>query len=72
MSERKNSSAAEEPERAALEAGLRYLLDDIAGITRKRSGKGWSYYDARGRLIRDATERERLNALAIPPAWTDV
>ncbi|MGH7129374.1 MAG: DNA topoisomerase IB, partial [Planctomycetaceae bacterium] len=72
MSEKKNASAAEAPEKAARDAGLRYVLDDAAGITRKRSGKGWSYYDSRGRLIRDAAERDRLNGLAIPPAWTDV
>lgn len=64
--------AAEDPERAARDAGLRYVLDDAPGITRKRSGKGWSYYDAKGRLISDRRERERLNGLAIPPAWTEV
>lgn len=72
MSDRTKRSAAEEPEQAAREAGLRYLLDDAAGITRKRSGKGFSYNDPGGGLIRDAAERDRLNALAIPPAWTDV
>lgn len=72
MSDQAKSSAAEEPERAAREAGLRYLLDDDAGITRKRRGKGWSYYDPRGQLIRAAATRDRLNGLAIPPAWTDV
>lgn len=64
--------AAEDPQRAARDAGLRYVLDDIPGITRKRQGKGWSYFDPQGRPIRDRRERERLNALAIPPAWTDV
>ncbi|HUF89918.1 MAG TPA: DNA topoisomerase IB [Gemmatimonadota bacterium] len=64
--------AAEDPERSAREAGLRYVLDDAPGITRRRRGKGWSYYDPRGKLIGERAERERLNALAIPPAWTDV
>ena len=64
--------AAEDPERAARDAGLRYVLDDIPGITRKRRGKGWSYFDPKGRRIENRRERERLNALAIPPAWTDV
>jgi DNA topoisomerase-1 len=58
--------------KAARAAGLRYVLDDRPGITRKRRGRGWSYYDPRGRLVRDAGERDRLNRLAIPPAWTDV
>ena len=64
--------AAEDPERAARDAGLRYVLDDAPGITRKRNGKGWSYYDTKGRLVSDRGERERLNGLAIPPAWTEV
>ena len=65
--------AGEDAERAARDAGLRYVLDeDVGGITRKRRGKGWSYYDPQGRLIADSAERDRLNALAIPPAWTDV
>lgn len=66
------SSTGLDAEKAARAAGLRYALDDRPGVTRKRRGKGWSYYDPRGRLIRDAGERERLNRLAIPPAWTEV
>ena len=66
------SSTGLDAEKAARAAGLRYALDDRPGITRKRRGKGWSYYDPRGRLIQDSGERERLNRLAIPPAWTDV
>jgi DNA topoisomerase-1 len=66
------ATSVEDLQRAAREAGLRYMLDDMPGITRKRRGKGWSYYDPDGRLIRDVAERDRLNALAIPPAWTDV
>ena len=64
--------AAGDPEKAARDAGLRYVLDDAPGITRQRRGKGWSYYDPRGKLIRKPAERVRLKALAIPPAWTDV
>ena len=50
---------------------LIYVDDDLPGITRKRSGKGWSYYDPTGALIRDAAERKRLNAIALPPAYED-
>jgi DNA topoisomerase-1 len=71
MSESTNASGLE-AEKAARAAGLRYVLDDRPGITRKRHGKGWSYYDPRGKLIDDAGERDGLNRLAIPPAWTDV
>lgn len=42
------------------------------GITRRRSGGGWSYRDADGRVIRDRATREWIAAIAIPPAWTDV
>jgi DNA topoisomerase I len=39
-----------------------------------RTGRqgAFRYHDARGRLIRDAATLERIEALAIPPAWKDV
>jgi DNA topoisomerase-1 len=66
------SSRAHEHRSAAAKAGLRYVTDGFAGITRKRSGTGWAYYAPDGARIADAATRRRLNALAIPPAWTDV
>ena len=50
---------------------LIYVDDDMPGITRKRSGRGWAYYDPRGELITDPDERDRLNRVALPPAYTD-
>lgn len=50
---------------------LVYVDDDLPGISRRRAGRGWAYYDASGALIRDAAERARLNAIALPPAYTD-
>lgn len=50
---------------------LIYVDDSLPGITRKRSGKGWSYYDPKGRLIGNPTERQRLNSIAFPPAYRD-
>jgi DNA topoisomerase-1 len=61
-----------EHQTAAVSAGLRYVTDGVSGIRRKRSGKGWTYYAPDGSRITDAAERKRLNALAIPPAWTEV
>lgn len=61
-----------DPEDAARSAGLRYVNDDMKGISRVRAGRGFSYRDAAGRTIRDKGERKRLAALAIPPAWTEV
>jgi DNA topoisomerase-1 len=57
---------------AATSAGLRYVTDGFSGISRRRSGKGWSYFNPDGTLIADAHTRKRINALAIPPAWTNV
>lgn len=51
---------------------LRHSSDSEPGYTRRRRGTGWSYLDHRGRVVRDRRLRERFEALAIPPAWTDV
>lgn len=50
---------------------LIYVDDDLPGISRKRVGKGWAYYDPHGRLISDGDEKRRLNAIALPPAYVD-
>ncbi len=50
---------------------LIYVDDELPGITRKGAGKGWAYYDPEGKLIRDRAEKKRLNAVALPPAYTD-
>ena len=42
------------------------------GITRRRRGKGFSYTYPDGRRVGDAATLERIRALAVPPAWTDV
>lgn len=60
------------PEAAAREAGLRYVSDAGPGFRRQRSGSGFSYRDADGKLLRDAATLQRLRSLAIPPAWTQV
>src|SRR6185503_18118923 len=56
----------------ARRAGLTYVTDSDVGITRKRVGNGFAYYQPDGTLIRDRAVRKRLAQLAIPPAWTDV
>lgn len=50
---------------------LIYVDDDLPGITRKGAGRGWAYYDPEGKLITDAAEKRRLNAIALPPAYID-
>src|SRR5690349_24699492 len=54
-------------------AGLRYVSDAKPGIRRIGTpSEGFGYVDARGRRITDEDEIDRLNRLAIPPAYTDV
>ncbi len=55
-----------------LPPGLVYVSDEEPGISRKRSGKGFSYYLPDNFLIKDRAEKERINKLVIPPAWSDV
>ncbi|MGH6915128.1 MAG: DNA topoisomerase IB, partial [Geminicoccales bacterium] len=61
-----------DPKHAARAAGLRYVKDDGAGITRQRVGKGFAYYGREGQLIRDRRELDRIRGLVVPPAWIDV
>ncbi|HET7703933.1 MAG TPA: hypothetical protein VFK35_11080 [Candidatus Limnocylindrales bacterium] len=53
-------------------AGLRHCTDARPGITRRRSGRGFSYRGPDDELIRDEETLARIRAIAIPPAWTDV
>ena len=67
-----SSARTREHRKTAVRAGLTYVTDAFAGITRRRAGSGWVYFAPNGARIRDPDKRRRLNALAIPPAWTDV
>src|SRR5437867_4775052 len=57
---------------SAKAARLRYVTDNMPGIRRRKSGKGFVYIAADGKIVRDADELRRLKSLAIPPAWRDV
>jgi DNA topoisomerase I len=59
------------PEELARLASLRYVLDDEPGFARQTNGKGFSYVNGSGRL-REQSQINRIESLAIPPAWTDV
>jgi DNA topoisomerase-1 len=63
---------AAEAQVAAVEAGLRYVTDQSPGITRKRAGTDFAYFDPGGRRINNSETLARIRALAIPPAWTEV
>ena len=51
---------------------LVYRADLDGGITRKPGKRDFLYYDAAGRRITDRAELDRIAALAIPPAYSDV
>lgn len=66
------NGAVPAPVESARAAGLRYVSDDMPGIQRVRSGKGFRYVGARGKPVRDEATLLRIRSLAIPPAWTQV
>jgi DNA topoisomerase-1 len=53
-------------------AGLAYVSDAQPGITRVLSRGKFSYKNARGQKLTRAAELNRIRALAVPPAWTQV
>jgi DNA topoisomerase I len=61
-----------DPRDAAESAGLRYVSDARAGIRRKKAGTGFTYTRANGTRLSEKDVLERIKALAIPPAWTEV
>jgi DNA topoisomerase I len=69
-----DGNRAERPSNAdiAAEAGLIYVNDGDAGITRKSVGKHFSFLSPSGIPIKDKKIIDRIQYLAIPPAWTDV
>ena len=50
---------------------LKYVEDGQPGITRRKAGRGWAYFDPDGARITDREEIDRLNSIALPPAYTD-
>jgi DNA topoisomerase I len=48
-----------------------YVDPEMPGITRHKGGKSWNYRDAKGVRITDRAEIDRLNRIALPPAYVD-
>jgi DNA topoisomerase-1 len=48
---------------------LHHVDDHKPGITRRKAGHGWGYYRPDGNRITDRDEIDRLNAIALPPAY---
>lgn len=59
------------PKVLARRARLRYTSDESEGICRVRRGKSTSYLNGSGKAVPQRQLR-RIEALGIPPAWTDV
>jgi DNA topoisomerase-1 len=54
------------------ESGLVYVTDSMPGIYRKGQPGNFHYEDKDGHKITDETVMDRIKALVLPPAWTDV
>jgi DNA topoisomerase I len=65
-------ASAVDPARAASAAGLRHVTDGIPGLVREPREDGFVYRSADGAEVKDDPTLQRIRALAIPPAWTDV
>jgi DNA topoisomerase-1 len=69
------ATAGREPDQAradARAAGLRYVNDGQPGIRRDLTRRGFDYVRPDGSSVRDEPTLRRIQALAVPPAWTDV
>ncbi|UQS16170.1 DNA topoisomerase IB [Pseudomonas sp. HS6] len=55
-----------------LPSDLHYVDDTQPGFTRKKLRGKFCYFDTAGQRISDPDEIKRINALAVPPAYTDV
>ncbi|MCP0914545.1 MULTISPECIES: DNA topoisomerase IB [Legionella] len=62
----------EECEQIAEKASLRYVKDTSPGICRRKFGRGFVYYWMNGEKVTEARILERINSLAIPPAYKNV
>jgi DNA topoisomerase I len=65
-------SGEESADDVARAARLVYVSDTERGITRRRAGRGFSYRDPDGGVVRDPDTLARIERLTIPPAWRDV
>ena len=50
---------------------LVYCDDSLPGLTRRKAGRGWAYFDSTGQRITDRDEIDRLNRIALPPAYSE-
>jgi DNA topoisomerase-1 len=65
-------SAAKGPAGVDTPRGLVWVSDQVPGIRRVRVGDDFAYVGPDGKRVRNASELQRIRALAIPPAYEDV
>jgi DNA topoisomerase I len=54
------------------EVHLRYISDTKPGISRRKKGDTFEYFNASDEIIKDEQTLERIKKLVIPPAWEKV
>ena len=67
-----NRNVEIEPKQLARMAHLKYVQDEQPGFKRRMNGSGFQYLNGHGTRLRSTQHLDRINSLAIPPAWTDV
>jgi DNA topoisomerase-1 len=50
---------------------LRHSSDDEPGYSRQKKGRSWAYFDEHGKRVTDRAEIDRLNSIALPPAYAN-
>jgi DNA topoisomerase-1 len=50
---------------------LRHSSDDEPGYSRQKKGRSWAYFDEHGKRVTGRGEIDRLNSIALPPAYSD-
>lgn len=69
---RSEALSLEDNQAAARRAALVYVSDVEPGIRRKGAPKRFRYILPSGKPLKEGEDMQRIRALAIPPAWTDV
>ncbi len=65
-------SIYEHEEKCAELACLIHTNDQAPGFTRQKRGKGFSFLDLKGRVVKNKKRIDRIKKLRIPPAWKEV
>jgi DNA topoisomerase I len=60
------------PTEMAIHARLTYVDSEQGGYIRVKRGRGFAYRDENSAYVRDTEILQRVNSLAIPPAWSKV